>query len=85
MKHTITLITGDGIGPEVTGAVVKILPCKKFTESTANRFFFHVPEHLGELGVDALNAQLTIDHDDGLWNAGKQLAEMCLLVVQLIA
>ena len=25
MKHTITLIPGDGIGPEVTGAVVKIL------------------------------------------------------------
>ena len=25
MKHTITLIAGDGIGPEVTGAVVKIL------------------------------------------------------------
>ena len=25
MKHTITLIPGDGIGPEVSGAVVKIL------------------------------------------------------------
>ena len=25
MKHTITLIPGDGIGPEVTGAVVRIL------------------------------------------------------------
>jgi isocitrate dehydrogenase (NAD+) len=25
VKHTITLIPGDGIGPEVTGAVVKIL------------------------------------------------------------
>ena len=25
MKHTITLIPGDGIGPEVTGAVVQIL------------------------------------------------------------
>ena len=25
MRHTITLIPGDGIGPEVTGAVVKIL------------------------------------------------------------
>ena len=25
MKHTITLIAGDGIGPEVTGAVVSIL------------------------------------------------------------
>jgi isocitrate dehydrogenase (NAD+) len=25
VKHTITLIAGDGIGPEVTGAVVKIL------------------------------------------------------------
>ena len=25
MKHTITLIPGDGIGPEVTGATVKIL------------------------------------------------------------
>ena len=25
MKHAITLIPGDGIGPEVTGAVVKIL------------------------------------------------------------
>jgi isocitrate dehydrogenase (NAD+) len=25
LKHTITLIPGDGIGPEVTGAVVKIL------------------------------------------------------------
>ena len=25
MKHTITLIPGDGIGPEVTNAVVKIL------------------------------------------------------------
>ena len=25
MKHTITLIPGDGIGPEVTAAVVKIL------------------------------------------------------------
>jgi isocitrate dehydrogenase (NAD+) len=24
-KHTITLIPGDGIGPEVTGAVVRIL------------------------------------------------------------
>ncbi|HEY0590207.1 MAG TPA: isocitrate/isopropylmalate family dehydrogenase, partial [Thermoanaerobaculia bacterium] len=25
MKHTITLLPGDGIGPEVTGAVVAIL------------------------------------------------------------
>ena len=25
MKHTITLIPGDGIGPEVAGAVVKIV------------------------------------------------------------
>jgi len=25
VKHTITLIPGDGIGPEVTGAVVRIL------------------------------------------------------------
>jgi len=25
LKHTITLIPGDGIGPEVTGAVVQIL------------------------------------------------------------
>ena len=25
MTHTITLIPGDGIGPEVSGAVVKIL------------------------------------------------------------
>ena len=25
MKHTITLIPGDGIGPEVTNAVVKVL------------------------------------------------------------
>ena len=25
MTHTITLIAGDGIGPEVTGAVVKIV------------------------------------------------------------
>ena len=25
MTHAITLIPGDGIGPEVTGAVVKIL------------------------------------------------------------
>jgi isocitrate/isopropylmalate dehydrogenase len=25
VKHTITLIPGDGIGPEVTTAVVKIL------------------------------------------------------------
>ena len=25
MKHTITLIPGDGIGPEVTDAVVKIV------------------------------------------------------------
>ena len=25
MKHTITLIPGDGIGPEVAGSVVKIL------------------------------------------------------------
>jgi isocitrate dehydrogenase (NAD+) len=25
VKHTITLIPGDGIGPEVAGAVVKIL------------------------------------------------------------
>ena len=27
MKHTITLIAGDGIGPEVTAAVVKVLDC----------------------------------------------------------
>ena len=25
MKHTITLIPGDGIGPEVTAAVVRII------------------------------------------------------------
>ena len=29
MKHTITLIPGDGIGPEVTGAVVKILETRR--------------------------------------------------------
>jgi isocitrate dehydrogenase (NAD+) len=27
MKHVITLIAGDGIGPEVTAAVVKVLDC----------------------------------------------------------
>ncbi|MBI4485912.1 MAG: NAD-dependent isocitrate dehydrogenase, partial [Acidobacteria bacterium] len=25
MKHTITLVPGDGIGPEVTAAVVRVL------------------------------------------------------------
>jgi isocitrate dehydrogenase (NAD+) len=30
MRHTITLIPGDGIGPEVTGAVVKILEAAGF-------------------------------------------------------
>ena len=30
LRHTITLIPGDGIGPEVTGAVVKILEAAGF-------------------------------------------------------
>ncbi len=30
MTHTITLIAGDGIGPEVTAAVVRILDCAGF-------------------------------------------------------
>jgi isocitrate dehydrogenase (NAD+) len=30
MTHTITLIEGDGIGPEVTAAVVKVLDCAGF-------------------------------------------------------
>ena len=31
MTRTITLIAGDGIGPEVTAAVVKVLDCAGFT------------------------------------------------------
>ena len=31
MTRTITLIEGDGIGPEVTAAVVRVLDCAGFT------------------------------------------------------
>ena len=43
MTHTITLIPGDGIGPEVTEAVVRILKASGVSIV-----------HIGETALDAL-------------------------------
>ena len=48
MKHTITLLPGDGIGPEVSDAVVRVLSATGLDIEWERRL----------AGVDAVNAHL---------------------------
>src|SRR5437870_4441868 len=71
MKHTITLIPGDGIGPEVSAAVVRVVESLKIiTEKASTRvskFAFEYARREGRKKVTAIHKANIMKLSDGLF------------------
>src|SRR5687767_8859431 len=70
---------------ETFAVLLWMVRSKELIDPMAKRFFCLIAKNLGEAGIDPRNPELATDHDDGVWNAREQLAEMQLLVLELAA
>jgi hypothetical protein len=70
---------------EALDVLVNVVRSNEIQDSLTDCFLRRVPEDLRRAGVHARDPGVVIDHDDGIWHSSEELAEVCLVLLELVA